>query len=129
MIHYLKDFTYKGTKYKFKEPLRVTINNFLCMDGKTLAGEMSIPSVLAGYTRKEPFENPEKEIKAYIKTVFEEFLFTDDSKLDEYERKYKHDWIALFKPPEEKRERIKKEKPVEVKKEEVNKKAKTTKKK
>lgn len=129
MIHYLKDFTYKGTKYRFKEPLRITINNFLCMDGKTLAGEMYIPSVLAGYTRKEPFENPEKEIKAYIKTVFEEFLFVDDSNLDEHERKYKHDWIALFKPPEEKRERIKKEKPVEVKKESISKKAKTTKKK
>ena len=26
---YLKEFTYKKEKYKFKKPLRVTINNFM----------------------------------------------------------------------------------------------------
>lgn len=108
MIYYLKDYSYKGKKYKFKSPLRVTINNFLGLDGKTMHGEMVIPEVLGGYTRTEPFNDPEKEIKEYIKTVFEDYLTKEDSKLDEYELQYKRDWIDLFLKPGEKVEKPKK---------------------
>ena len=100
---YLKDFTYKKEKYKFKKPLRVTINNFLDFnDCKIQHGEMSIPEVLGGYTQKEPFpEDPkeiEKEVKKYLKTVWDEFLLKQPGQLrDEAEIEYRQAWIDLLK--------------------------------
>lgn len=107
MIYYFKDISYKGKKYKFKNPLKVIINNFLTLDGKRTCGEMYIPEVLGGYTRSEPFNDPEKEIKDYIKTVFDEFLTKDDNTLNEYDLQYKKDWLNLFLKPGEKVEKKK----------------------
>ena len=74
----MKTYTYKRFKYqdkfyKFKEPLKVQINNFLCYDLKTMAGELSIPSIQDGYTKKEEITNPEKEIKWYLQYIFESY--------------------------------------------------------
>lgn len=100
--HYLKEFTYKGKKYKFISPLRVRIESFLCSDLKTTAWELSVPELNDGFTRLEPIVDEDKEIKKFIKSIFDEYLFKDDKDLDEYEIKYKHDWIKLFKPPKQK---------------------------
>lgn len=102
-IYHIKDITHKGIKYKFKKPLRVKITNFISFNGKQLHGEMHITDVDDGYTRIEPFNNPEKEIKDYIRTVFNDYLFKKDEELDEYTRKYKHDWINLIQQPKEKK--------------------------
>ena len=56
-----------------------------------------------GYTRKEPFNNPEKEINEYLKYVWTEFLFKDNNELDKYELEYKQNWIKLLKPPKQKK--------------------------
>ena len=101
--HYVKEFKYKGKTYKFLKPLKVKIDNFICSDFKTVAGEMSIPEVVDGYTRKEPFNDPEKEINEYLKYVWTEFLFKDNNELDKYELEYKQNWIKLLKPPKQKK--------------------------
>lgn len=100
--HYIKDFTYKGKKYKFLTPLRVRIESFLCSDFKTTGWELSIPSIFDGFTRLEPIVDEDKEIKKFIKSVFDDYLFKDDNELDKYEQEYKHKWIKLFKPPKQK---------------------------
>lgn len=96
-IHYLKDFTHKGTKYKFKKPLRVRICNFYALDGKTIHGELEIPEVLGGYTRTEPFNDPDKEIREYVKSEFDTYVLKEDKDLTEDEREYKYSWIDLLK--------------------------------
>lgn len=97
---YIKDFTYKGKVYRFKQPLKVRIENFLCSDYKTIGGEMYIAETLGGYTTQEPFsKTPEKEIKGYLKTVWEDYLMKEDKDLSIEDREYKHKWIDLLKPP------------------------------
>lgn len=90
-----KKFKYKDKTYKFKDPLKVTINNFLCYDLKTIAGELCIPSINDGYTGKE-IKNPEKEIKQYLTYVFDEFLSKSDEELSEGDKNYKKRFINLI---------------------------------
>ena len=66
----IKKLKYKDKTFKFKEPLKITINNFLFYDLKTKAGELSIPSINDGYTDKE-IKNPDKEIKNYLTYIFD----------------------------------------------------------
>jgi hypothetical protein len=100
--HTLKEFQYKGKKYKFIEPLTIRIDNYLCHDLKTMAGELSIPSIPDGYSKLEPIEDHKKEITTYLKHIFNDYLFKDNSELDEDELKYKKKWISLLKPPKQK---------------------------
>ena len=37
---YIKKFKYKDVTYKFKEPLKIVIDNFICHDLKTIKGEI-----------------------------------------------------------------------------------------
>jgi len=100
--HYIKDFTYKGKKYKFIQPLRIRIESFICSDYKTTGWELSVPQVCDGFTRLEPIIDEDKEIKKYIKSIFDDYLFKDENKLDEYEKKFKQEWIKLIQPPKAK---------------------------
>lgn len=91
----IKKFKYKDKTFKFKEPLKITIDNFLCYDLKTKAGELSIPIIKDGYTGKE-IKNPEKEIKNYLTYVFDEFLSKSDESLSKSDLDYKNRFINLI---------------------------------
>lgn len=91
----IKKFKYKDKTFKFKEPLKITIDNFLCYDLKTKAGELSIPIIKDGYTVKE-IKNPEKEIKNYLTYVFDEFLSKSDESLSKSDLDYKNRFINLI---------------------------------
>ena len=93
--HYIKKFKYKDTNYKFKEPLKVIIDNFISYDLKTIKGELSIPIIYDGYTDKE-IKNPDKEIKKYLTYIFDEFLSKKDEELSDEDRKYKKKFINLI---------------------------------
>ena len=102
---YIKEFTYKKEKYKFIKPLRIVFHNFLTQDCTKTCGELSIPEVLAGYTRSEPFniedeKELEKEYKAYLKTVWDEYLLNTNL-TDEYDKQYRENWINLLKKPKD----------------------------
>lgn len=98
----LKEFSYKGKKYKFISPLSVRIDNYMCDDLKTIGGELSIPAIPDGYSKLEPIDDHKKEINNYLKHVFTEYLFKDDTELNNDEIKYKKKWISLIKPPKQK---------------------------
>lgn len=96
----MKTYTYKKFKYKdkifrFKEPLKVVIDNFLCYDLKTVKGELYIPSVMDGYTGKE-IKNPEKAIKEFLTYVFDELISKKDDELSIDEQLYKEKYIQLI---------------------------------
>lgn len=93
--HYVKKFKYKDKNYKFKEPLKVIIDNFLAYDLKTVYGELSIPSINDGYTDKE-IKNPDKEIKKYLTYTFDEFLSKKDDELSDGDREYKQRFMNLI---------------------------------
>lgn len=93
-----KRFKYKDKFYKFKEPLKVQINNFLCADLKTIKGELYIPSIMDGYSTDE-ITNPEKEIKEYLTLIFDEYLTKKDDALDKGDRDFKHRFLELIEPP------------------------------
>lgn len=92
---YIKKFKYKDKTFKFKEPLKIVIDNFLCHDLKTVKGELSIPTINDGYTGDE-IKNISKTIKEYLTYVFDEFLSKKDEELDDGDRKYKEKFIALI---------------------------------
>ncbi len=92
---YIKKFKYKDKTFKFKEPLKIVIDNFLCHDLKTVKGELSIPAINDGYTGDE-IKNISKTIKEYLTYVFDEFLSKKDEELDDGDRKYKEKFIALI---------------------------------
>lgn len=92
---YIKKFKYKDKTFKFKEPLKIVIDNFLCHDLKTVKGELSIPVINDGYTGDE-IKNISKTIKEYLTYVFDEFLSKKDEELDDGDRKYKEKFIALI---------------------------------
>ena len=92
---YIKKFKYKDKTFKFKEPLKIVIDNFLCHDLKTVKGELSIPAINDGYTGDE-IKNISKTIKEYLTYVFDEFLSKKDEELDVGDRKYKEKFIALI---------------------------------
>lgn len=91
----IKKFKYKNITYKFKTPLKIIIDNFLCYDLKTIKGELSIPSIKDGYTCNE-IKNPEKEIKQYLTYVFDEYLTKTDEELSDEDKKYKSKFIDLL---------------------------------
>ena len=64
-VYPIKKFVYKRKTYKFKEPLKIYINDFLANDLKTKFSEFSIPSINDGYSSK-PIVDHEKEIKNYL---------------------------------------------------------------
>lgn len=92
---YIKKFKYKDVTYKFKEPLKIVIDNFICHDLKTIKGELSIPIINDGYTGDE-IKNISKEIKKYLTYVFDEFLSKKDDELSLGDRKYKEKFINLI---------------------------------
>lgn len=92
---YIKKFKYKDKTFKFKEPLKIVIDNFLCHDLKTVKGELSIPAINDGYTGDE-IKNISKTIKEYLTYVFDEFLSKKDEELDDGDRKYKEKFITLI---------------------------------
>lgn len=93
--HYVKKFKYKDINYKFKEPLKIIIDNFLSYDLKTVYGELSIPVINDGYTDKE-IKNPDKEIKKYLTYTFDEFLSKKDDELSDGDREYKQRFMNLI---------------------------------
>lgn len=95
----IKDFTYKNKKYKFKEPLKIRIEKYLLMDGKTYGWELYIPEIPDGFTRYEEISDIEKEIKKFIKNIFDNYLIIDDNNLNQFDRDYKHKWISLIQLP------------------------------
>lgn len=92
---YIKKFKYKDKTFKFKEPLKIVIDNFLCHDLKTVKGELSIPIINDGYTGPE-IKNISKTIKDYLTYVFDEFLSKKDEELDDGDKIYKEKFIALI---------------------------------
>ena len=90
-----KKFKYKDKIYRFKEPLKVVIDNFLCYDLKTVKGELYIPSVMDGYTGKE-IKNPEKTIKEFLTYIFEELISKKDEELSDEDKRYKEPYINLI---------------------------------
>ena len=93
--HYIKKFKYLDKTYKFKEPLKVIIDNFIGYDLKTTFGELYLPDIWDGYTGSE-IKNPEKEIKKYLTYTFENFLAKPDSELDDGDRAYKERFLKLI---------------------------------
>lgn len=93
--YHIKKFKYKDITYKFKIPLKITIDNFLCYDLKTIKGELSIPSIKDGYSTKE-IKNPEKEIKQYLTYIFDEYLTKSDEDLSDGDKAYKKKFMNLI---------------------------------
>ena len=95
----IKELTYKGTKYKFIEPLKAKFESSLAGDNKTMVYEMYIEKIPDGFTRREPFdEDLTKELKNFIKGVFDNYLSkTDEEMLNKDDVLYRHQWISLFK--------------------------------
>lgn len=89
-----KQFKYKDTTVKFKEPLKVIITNFLVTLTES-RGELDIPSIPDGYTGSEILK-PEKTIREYLTYVFDEYLTKPDKDLSEAEIKYKNKWLSLI---------------------------------
>lgn len=98
----IKDFTYKGKKYKFKESLKCRVESYLLNDGKTFGWELCIEAIPDGFTRYEPIEDIEKEVKKFIKEVFDNYLTKDDKELSSDDRMYKKMWIDQIQPPKKK---------------------------
>ena len=97
----IKELTYKGKKYKFIEPLKARFESSLAGDNKTMVYEMYIECIPDGFTRREPFdEDLTKELKNFVKSVFDEYLTkTDEDMTCKEDILYRHQWISLFKPP------------------------------
>ena len=97
----IKEFTYKGKKYKFIDPLKAKFESSLAGDNKTMVYEMYIEKIPDGFTRREPFdEDLTKELKNHIKKVFDDYLTKPDEQLSNKDDVlYKHIWISLFKEP------------------------------
>ena len=94
-------FTYKRIKYndkfvKFKEPLKVLINDTELSNGKTIT-ELCIPSVMDGYS-KEQVSNQEKEVKWYLDYVFENYLFKSNEELEDEPGAidFKKRWLSII---------------------------------
>lgn len=93
--HTIKKFKYKDKTYKFKEPLKIVIDNFYSQDLSKIYGELTIPIINDGYSGAE-IKNHEKEIKKYLTYVFDEFLSKKDEDLSSWDKKYKDDFINLI---------------------------------
>lgn len=93
--HYVKKFKYENINYKFKQPLKIVIDNFIAYDLKTVCGELSIPDIGDGYTGGE-IKNPDKAIKEYLNYYFKEILSKKDEDLDVSTRVYKERFINLI---------------------------------
>ena len=95
-VYPIKKFIYKRKTYKFKEPLKIYINDVLANDCKTLFSEFSIPSIWDGYSTKEPIKDHDKEIKTYLNNVFDEFLSKSDDELSDGDKAYKQKFMNLL---------------------------------
>lgn len=95
----IKEFPYKGKKYRFKEPLKARFESSLAQDFKTMVYEMYIEKIPDGFTRREPFdEDLTKELKTFIKRVFDDYVMKEDNEIGNlYDIEYKHKWISLLK--------------------------------
>ena len=95
----IKEITYKGKKYKFIEPLKAKFESSLAGDNKTMVYEMYIEKIPDGFTRREPFdEDLTKELKKFVKNVFDEYLVKKDEDMaNKDDVLYRHKWISLFK--------------------------------
>lgn len=93
--HYIKKHKFKDITYKFKEPLKIITDTFLCADLKTVKSELYIPIIPDGFSGDE-FKNPEKEIKTYLTYVFNEYLTKKDEELNNAENLYKKKWLSLL---------------------------------
>lgn len=92
-------YTYKKYKlgdktYKFKEPLKIQITNFVRSDGLTMS-EFYIPSIMDGYS-KEEIKNHEKEIKWYMNYIYENYLSKKDEDLSSGDREFKKRFLNLI---------------------------------
>lgn len=94
-------FTYKRIKFndkfvKFKEPLKVQINDYVLENGKEIT-ELYIPNIMDGYT-KEKVPNQEKEVKWYINYVFENYLSKKDEELESEPGavNFKKKWLSII---------------------------------
>lgn len=95
-VYSLKKFLYKKKTYKFKEPLKIYINDVLANDCKTVFSEFSIPCINDGYSTKEPIKDHDKEIKNYLNYVFDEFLIKSDEELSNGDKEYKKKFLNLI---------------------------------
>jgi len=95
----IKEFPYKGKKYRFKEPLKARFESSLAQDFKTMVYEMYIEKIPDGFTRREPFdEDLTKELKNFVKSVFDNYLVKKDEDMaNKDDVLYRHQWISLFK--------------------------------
>ena len=92
-------FTYKKYKfgnktYKFKEPLKIQINNFVLRDG-TVMSELVIPIINDGYSKAE-IKDKEKEIKWYLNYLYETILSKKDEELSSADKEYKKRFLNLI---------------------------------
>lgn len=94
-------FTYKRIKYKnkfvkFKEPLKVQVNDYDFENGKSVT-EVSIPSIMDGYT-KEKVSNQEKEVKWYLEYVFDNYLSKKDEEIanEPGAIEFKKRWLSII---------------------------------
>lgn len=94
----IKRFKYKDKNYKFKEPLKIVFDTFLCYDLKTKKSEIYIPAINDGYSTNE-VTNPDKEIKNYLTHIFDEYLMKNDDELIDSDRDYKYRFLNLLVNP------------------------------
>lgn len=92
-------YTYKKYKfgdktYKFKEPLKIQITNFVRADSVVMS-EFYIPSIMDGYS-KEEIQNHEKEIKWYMNYIYENYLSKKDEDLSFGDREFKKRFLNLI---------------------------------
>ena len=97
-VYVIKKFVYKKKTYKFKEPLKIYINDFLANDLKTTFSEFSIPSIADGYSCL-PIKDHEKEIKTYLTSIFDDYLTKPDEQLNTADLAYKKKFMNLLQPP------------------------------
>ena len=89
-----KRFKYKDKFYKFKEPLKVQVTNFVLTDGKVMS-ELYIPSIKDGYS-KEEIVDKEKEVKWYLTYIFDNYLTKKDDDLSFGDREFKKRFLSLI---------------------------------
>ena len=94
-------FTFKRIKYKdkfvkFKELLKIQVNDYDFENGKSVT-EVCIPSAMDGYT-KEKVHNQEKEAKWYLEYVFDNYLSKKDEDISDEPGaiEFKKRWLKLI---------------------------------
>lgn len=91
----LKQFKYKDKTYKFKEPLKIIIDNYIAYDLKTIYSELTIPIINDGYSGKL-ITKPDKTIREYLTYVFDNYLVKKDNELSKDDNSFKNQWLNLI---------------------------------